>query len=83
MTVPVLAGGTAIPVSLLGTLGLCIIKNNDTTNFVTILNAVSGTQILKIPAGEVFIGRLDPAIVAPAALANTASADIEFLILEP
>lgn len=82
-TIPTTAGGTAINLGTLsGTLGLFAIKNNDATNYVDIMSAVSGTAFLRIKPGECFVGRLPPGITAPAALANTASVSIEYLLLE-
>jgi hypothetical protein len=80
-SVPTSAGGTAIPIPA-GTLGWCIIKNNDSTNYVELLTAVSGSVFAKIAPGEVAMFRFPSAITAPAALANTAAVKIEFLILE-
>ncbi len=80
--VPTTAGGTAIPVPGLGTLGWACIKNNDTTNYVDILSAVSGTPMLRLYPGECFPFRFHPGVTAPAAIANTASVNIQYLILQ-
>ena len=83
MSVPTTAGGTAIPlggVSPAG--GLFCIKNLDPTNYVTILTAASGTAFLQILSGDPpAVGRFAPTVTAPAALANTAPAEIEYLFL--
>lgn len=80
-TVPTTAGGTAIPIPA-GTLGWCIVKNNDATNYVELLSAVSGTVFAKIAPGEIALFRFSTNIAAPAALANTSSVKIQYLILE-
>ena len=82
MAVPTTAGGTAIPVSALANLGLALFMNADPTNYVEILTAVSGTAFVKLLPGDVAVFRFDPAVSAPAMLAHTASANVEFLILE-
>src|SRR5206468_1606170 len=48
MSVPTTAGGTAIPVSNLANLGWAIFKNNDATNYVELISAVSGTKFAKL-----------------------------------
>ena len=83
MAVPTTAGGTAIPLGSLATLGLAIFKNLDASNYVTLLTAAGGTQIIRIPAGQSagpFI--FDPALTAPAALAHTAVVLLEYEWLE-
>lgn len=80
MHVPTTAGGTAINVALLASPGWAYFKNLDPTNFVTILNAVSGNALVKLKPGEVAMFRL--AAAAPAALSDTAICDMEYLILD-
>jgi hypothetical protein len=81
-TIPTTAGGTAIKLGDLASIGWFFIKNLDPTNYVEILNAVSGAVFLKLAPGEFAMGRFASAVTAPAALANTASVQIEVLILE-
>lgn len=82
-TVPTTAGGTAIPVGpMSGTLGWFFFKNNDATNYVEILVAVSGAVVLKLKPGEIAMGRFAGAVTAPAALANTATVQLQYLIVE-
>ena len=83
-SVPTTAGGTILPLGPLAgaTLGWCLLKNNDATNFVEILTTTSGTTILKLKPGEIALFRFGSGVVAPAALANTATCQLEFLILE-
>jgi len=76
------AGGTAIPLGAVGTLGWVAIKNNDAANYIQVLTAVSGTVFLRINAGEMASFRFDQGVTAPAILANTASVLTEYMILE-
>lgn len=82
-TIPTTAGGTAINLAGLGSVGWALIKNLDATNYVEILNAVSGTVMIRIPPGLAAGPFLfAPNVTAPAALAHTASVDIEYEIAE-
>lgn len=76
------AGGTAIPLGAVGTLGWAAVKNNDAANFIQVLTAVSGTTFLRVNAGEMALFRFDQSVTAPAILANTASVLTEYMILE-
>lgn len=80
--VPTTAGGTAINLGTLATVGWFLIINRDTTNFVSLYNAVSGTKFAKLKFGEPCCGRFDPSVTAPAAIADTAACLIEYLIFE-
>ena len=81
-TVPTTAGGTAIGLAGLGSVGWVFIKNMDATNYVDIMTAVSGTAFARLLPGEICLLRLTPAITAPAALAHTAAVDIEYEFVE-
>lgn len=82
-TIPTTAGGTAINIGALGSVGWAFIKNLDITNYVEILNAVSGTPSINIPPGlSAGPFKFATGVTAPAALAHTASVDIEFEIAE-
>ena len=82
-SIPTTAGGVVIPLGGVagGTLGWFLIRNTDSVNFVTILTGVSGTTFLKLKPLEFAMGRFNTTITAPAALADTASVVIEYLIL--
>ena len=83
MAVPTTAGGTAIPLGGVSTPGgIMCFKNLDSTNYLQILTAVSGTVIIRIYPGECFPIRLDATLTAPAALSHTAICEMEYLILE-
>jgi hypothetical protein len=76
------AGGTAIPLGGVGTLGWAYFKNTDAANYITILNAVSGTTLIRLLAGEAAVFRFDPGVTAPAILANTSAVVVDYMILE-
>jgi hypothetical protein len=79
-TVPTSAG--AIPLGALGSIGWCIFKNNDPTNYVQLKTATGGTIFAQIQPGEVALFRLDPSVTAPAWVAHTATCEVEYLMLE-
>lgn len=81
-SIPTTAGGTAIKIGGLATVGLALIKNNDGTNYVQIMDAVSENVIMRLLPGEVALFRFDAAVTAPAAIAHTGAVQIEYLILE-
>jgi hypothetical protein len=70
----------AIGLGDVATAGFFFIKNLDTANYVEILSAPGGAVLLKLKAGEIAVGRFGAA--APAAKANTAAVNIEYLIVE-
>ena len=80
-SVPTTAGGTALPIGSVGTLGWALLKNLDTVNFVSILNAVSGTKLLRLNPGEVALFRFDQSVTAPAAIADTAAVLLQYMML--
>jgi hypothetical protein len=65
-----------------GTLGWYFFRNLDATNYIEILDSSAGAAIIKLKPGECAIGRFPAAITAPAAKANTASAQLEYLFIE-
>lgn len=83
MSVPTTSGGTAIPLGGLSGLGWAFFKNNDPTNYIELMTAVSGTKFAKLPPGAIALFYIDASITAPAAIANTAACLMQFLILEP
>ena len=82
MTVPTTAGGTAIPVGNLADLGFAMFVNRDGANFVTIYDAVSGNKMMQIKPGMAVLIYFDPSITAPAAEADTADVEMQYMILE-
>ena len=81
-SVPTTAGGTAIPISNLANVRWLYVRNLDTTNFVEIMTATSGTKFAKLKAGEVLLIPLSANITAPAAIADTAAVKVQYLALE-
>lgn len=82
MSVPTTAGGTAIPLGSVGTLGWAAFKNLDAVHFVELYNAVSGTKFGRVNAGETIVFRFAQSVTAPAAIADTSAVNLEYLILE-
>lgn len=82
MNVPTTAGGTAIPLGSVGTLGWSYFKNIDATNYVDIMTATSGTAYVRLLPHEFAMFRFTPAITAPAALAHTSSVLMQYMIIE-
>lgn len=81
--VPTTAGGTAIPKGAIGTLGWGIFKNIDATNFIKLLTAASGTLFGRLNISEpASCFRFDQSVSAPAAIADTASALLQYLMIE-
>jgi hypothetical protein len=65
-----------------GSLGWCLIKNLDNTNFVSLKTATSGTVFAKLPAkGGVALFCFGSGVTAPFAIADTAACNIEIFIL--
>jgi hypothetical protein len=83
-TMTTATGGVAINLGAVTAPGAFAIKNNDPVggNYVEVLPAVSGTPMLKILPGETAQGRFTSTVTAPAVKANTASVDIEYLIVQ-
>lgn len=82
MSVPTTAGGTAIPLGSVGTLGWAMFKNLDNAHFVEIYNAVAGTKLVRINPGEIALFRFAQSVTAPAAIADTGAVNMEYLILD-
>jgi hypothetical protein len=69
----------ALDLGDVSTAGWFFIQNNDITNFVELLDAVAGNVFMKLKPGEFACGRFGCA--APAAKANTAACDVEYIIV--
>lgn len=83
-TIPTTAGGTTILLGpMVGTLGWFFFKNLDATNFIEIMTVIStGIVALKLKPGEIAMGRFGSGVTAPAAIADTASVQLQYLIVE-
>lgn len=82
MTVPVTAGGVAIPLGAVTSPGDFMAINRDSTNFITIYDAVGGNPIAQLDAGKGCTIPLSPAITAPAAEADTGSCQMSYMIIQ-
>lgn len=79
------AVGTSEEAMVLGevtSLGYCWMKNLDDTNFVTLKTGTGGTVVIKLKAGEVALFRFGSGITAPYLIADTASCNLEYLLIE-
>jgi hypothetical protein len=86
MSIPTTAGGTVLDVSGLSGLGMGVYKNLDSTNYLDLMTGTtgaSGVAFARLLALECAYFRWTAAITAPAALANTAAVELEYMILEP
>lgn len=72
----------ALDLGELTSLGWAIFINRDTTNFVNIKTATSGTIFAKILAGECAMFRFGSGVTAPFAIADTAACQLEYLIIQ-
>lgn len=76
----VLTTATVIPLGQVTAPHWAFFKNMDPTNFIKIRNGASGADLLKLKPGEpAFCPLLDSAV--PYAIADTASAILEFMII--
>jgi len=82
MTVPTTAGGVAIPLGAVTSPGDFAAINRDSTNFITLYDAVSGNEIAQLDPGKMCLIPLDPTITAPAAKADTAACQMQYFIVE-
>jgi len=72
---------TVINLGGISSMGWFMLKNLDTVNYVEIKTASSGTIIGKMLPGETYGPvRIGSGVTAPAAIANSASCDIDVLI---
>ncbi len=82
VTVPVTAGGVAIPLGAVTSPGDSIFINRDPTNFIIIYDQAGGTKIAQLDPGKCCLIPFDPSITAPAAEADTGSCQMSYLIVE-
>lgn len=71
---------TALDIGDITTPGYILMKNQDATNYVTIRMGASGADVVKMKAGEIALFRL--AGSTPYAVANTASVNVEYFLIE-
>lgn len=73
---------TALQLGGVGTLGYVLLVNRDTTNFVSVKTATSGTIIAKLlPNGGFCLLYVGSGVTAPAAVADTAACVLDVLVL--
>ena len=82
MTVPTTPGGVVIPLGAVTSPGDIMGINRDANHFITIMDAVSGNPIAKLDPGKPFFIPLDPTITAPAAVADTGSCQMSYMIIQ-
>lgn len=76
------AAAEALAIGEVATPGWCFFFNTDATNYVQILTAVAGTAFCKLKAKEFAMLRLPPGVTAPAAQADTAAVELQYMIVE-
>ena len=69
----------ALDLGDVGTSGYILIKNLDSTNYVSIRPGTGTANCIKLKAGEIAMFRIE---TAPWAIANTAACNVEFLLIE-
>jgi hypothetical protein len=64
----------------LSTPGYVLVRNLDTTNFVSVRSGTAAANLIKIPAGGIALFMCEAA--APFVIANTAAVKIEYTMIE-
>ncbi len=82
MSVPTTAGGTAIPLGQVTTLGWFAAVNLDKSNYIDLLTATSGTKIARIPPQGFVLFFFPDTITVPAAIAHTGACFMEYMVLQ-
>lgn len=74
---------TAIPFGSVATPGWALLKNHDSTNYVELRPATGVADLIRMNAGE-FAGpfRFAADCTAPMLIANTATCEVEWLLIE-
>lgn len=71
---------TALQKGSVGTPGLCLIKNLDATNFVSVRGSTGAANCTKIKPGEAQLFRFSGS--APYLIADTSPVSVEYLLIE-
>lgn len=71
---------TVINLGSVASIGYVMLINRDTTNFVNVKTAASGTIFAKLPPGGFCILHLGSGVTAPVAIADTAACIIDKII---
>jgi hypothetical protein len=80
--VPTTAGGVTLPLGAVSSPGDAIFINRDSTNFITLYDAVSGNPLIQLDPGKPNMFTFAPGIVAPAVKADTASCRLQYFIVD-
>lgn len=77
------AAAEAIQLGEIAAPGWLLVQNNDATNFVELhTQAAAGVAFAKLQPGEFALLRLGSGVTAPAAKADTAAVEIEYMVVE-
>ena len=83
-SVPTTSGGVAIPLGGIAAPRYLFVQNLDATNYVSILTAVSGTEIARLlpgaTGGDAIMIPLAPGITAPAWVAHTSACNVNYRV---
>jgi hypothetical protein len=71
----------ALDIGDIATGGYFIAVNRDATNYVEIRSGTGATDLVRLNAGEVCMFRMSADSSAPYAIANTASVDLEYILI--
>lgn len=77
----VLTSETALKLGSISTAGWIMVVNRDVSNYVDIKTSASGIIFARLLAGELILLRLGTGAQAPVAVANTATCQVEVLVL--
>ncbi len=80
--VPITAGGVALPLGAVSSPADAIFINRDSTNFITLYDAVSGNKMIELDPGKPNMFTFDPNITAPAVKADTAPCRLQYFIVD-
>jgi hypothetical protein len=61
--------------------GYVFMRNLDATNFISVRQATSASDLIRLDPGDVALFRLDDDATAPFVIADTAACDLEFWLL--
>ncbi len=72
----------ALDLGDIATGGYFVARNCDDTNYVELRSGTGATDFVRLNAGEACAFRISPDAAAPYAIANTASVELEFCLVE-
>lgn len=80
-TQSVAVAGEALILGEISAGGWCMMRNNDATNYVSVLPGTGLTPLVKLKAGECALFRLHQSATAPFVQADTNTVEIEYLLM--